>query len=199
MSTKPFVRPIGILAAVLTLASPATAQGVSPTLLGLGSGFILTRPNDHKLWGVHGRLQSYLAPAAIVRGVATLEFLRSDWSVTPVIASVGGELGVSIPGRGGGVTSPLTLGLAMFYYGAGSDVITDCRSDGRCEQRNMGYDLGFMLAATATWGLEYRVGAESLFYTDFRLYLPSGLGSNGYAGDPSAAFVGFSMGFLLAP
>ena len=129
MSTKFLTCSLGVFTAILLFASPASAQRVSPTLLGLGSGFILTRPNDRKLWGVHGRVQSYLAPAAIVRGVATLEFFRSDGALTPVIASVGGELGVSIPGRGAGVTSPLTLGLAMFYYGAGSDRFTDCRTN----------------------------------------------------------------------
>lgn len=181
MSARVLACHIGILTTTIALTSPAAAQRASPTLFGFGSGFVLTRPGNLKLWGVHGRLQSYLAPAAIVRGVATVEFLRSDGSATPLIASAGGEIGFSIPGRAAGVTSPLTLGLTTFYFGAGSE-----------------YDLGFMLAATATWGLEYRVGAESIFYTDFRLYVPSGLGSNGFAGDPSAGFVGFAMGFLFA-
>ena len=43
-------------------------------------------------------MQSYLAQAANVRGVATLEFFRSDGSIAPVIASAAGEIRLSIPG-----------------------------------------------------------------------------------------------------
>jgi hypothetical protein len=83
----------------------------------------------------------------------------------------------------------------VFYYASGRDLQTFC-SSGTCTTVNQGYDPGFLLVWTATLGFEIALARRWSLVADFALHVPSGIGNNGYAGDPHAAFPGFAVGLL---
>jgi hypothetical protein len=77
--------------------------------------------------------------------------------------------------------------------------VTYCITDDSCREWNSGYDPGFLLVITATAGLEYAIAAEFSVFLDGALHVPSGIGENGFAGDPTAAFPGLSFGLGFVP
>lgn len=193
-------RMVGIatFTALLGAAAPAVAQRPRPAV-GLGTGFVFTRPGDVKLWGVNARIHAQQTGAIAYRAYGGLEFVRSDGGSTPVIFSAGGEVGLSpYPWAKMKSLAPnLSLGGTFLYYAAGQQPITRCRASGECVEDNNGYDVGFVFAITATAGVTVPMSDRYAFYVDFRLFIPSGIGRNGFAGDPTAAFPGGQFGVLL--
>ena len=192
------------MGAVFLPSAPIAAQDdpePAPRLaVGAGTGFTVTRIEDRKVWGLNARLQSYLGQRFVYRGYASLEFAAAGDTNTPTIASLGAEIGINTE------QSPwhdffnltATVGASLVYFTSGSIPVTWCPSPESCEELNWGYDSGLALAATGTGGIELRVAPRLALYGDVRVYIPSRIGSAGYAKDPHAAFASVALGVILA-
>jgi hypothetical protein len=159
----------------------------TPVILGFGTGFTVTRIEERPLWGLNARLQSYLGRAFVYRGYASFEFAHSGDTSMPRIASVGGEIGLTTDGQTPDELRPRQAFLA-FSLAIGASI---------CHFTGTGYNSGFMLAGTGSTGLEVRLSQKLSVFGDLRVYIPSRLGSAGYASDPYAAFPGVAFGIMF--
>ena len=172
-----------LLTLVFAFSSQLSAQP-PPTLLGVGPTYILTRPGDRPLWGIGARLQSSPKLGLVYRAHGSFQFARKGPEPYPILATAGLDLGLR-SGRNLDAIS-FTLGPTLFYYPSGRDV-----------HPNHSYDLGFLLMVTANLGFELQVGSRTSAFLDYTLHVPSRIGRNGYAGDPTAAVLGLSCGLAF--
>lgn len=168
---------------VLTIGSTVHAQS-PPTLVGIGPTYTLTRPGDRPLWGIGGRWQSSPGLGLVYRGRGSFQFARKGPEPFPLLATAGIDFGVR-SGRSLDAIS-FTLGPTLFYY-----------PSGRHEQPGHSYDPGFLLMVTANLGFELGLGAGKSAFLDYTLHIPSRIGRNGYASDPTAAVLGLSCGLAF--
>jgi hypothetical protein len=180
----------------LTATSLQAHAQARQTLRGGGATFTYSRPGDRRLWGIGARLQGYPRSALIYRLRASSQFYRTG-SPDPLLFTAGVDLGVTPP-RGPQLPefSPtLTLGAGLFYYVTGRDIDSNCTSAG-CSPFNRGYDPGPLVVWTATLGFDAALTVPWSMFAEFALHVPSGIGRNGFAGDPHAAFPGFAFGLM---
>ena len=194
LSTKLTITGLTIL---LFIPPSGTVAQVGETLLGAGPTFTYSRPSTRQLWGLAARRQWYPARAVVSRVRSSVQFTRSG-SPDPLIFSGGLDLGLTVPrGASGALIAPsLTLGAGLFYYATGRDLELNCRSDGTCERLNRGYDPGLSLVWTGTLGFEFAMRPPWTGFIDIAVHVPSGIGGNGFANDPTAAFPGLSFGLM---
>jgi hypothetical protein len=120
----------------------------------------------------------------VYRAHSSFQFARKGPEPYPLLATAGLDLGVR---SGGGLDAiSFTLGPTFFYYLSGRD-----------EHSNQTYDLGLLLMITAKLGFELQVGSRTSAFMDYALHVPSGIGRNGYASDPTAAVLGLSLGLAF--
>ena len=182
--------------AIVAFAAPLHGQ-THATIIGVGPTFTLTRPGDRPLWGVGARIQSSPTGALVYRVRGSLQFVRKGQGPQPLLATAGLDFGVRTGGGLDGMS--LTLGPSLFYYATGRAIERYCITEDSCREWNRGYDPGFLLVITATAGLEYAIAAGFSVFLDGSLHVPSGIGRNGFAGDPTAAFPGLSFGLGFVP
>ena len=153
-------------------------------LIGVGPTYTLTRPGDRPLWGIGGRWQSSPRAGLVYRARGSFQFARKGPEPYPLLATAGVDFGVR-SGKGLDAVS-FTLGPTLFYYPSGNHA-----------HPGHDYDLGFLLMVTANLGFELQVGSRTSAFLDYTLNVPSRIGRNGYAGDPTAAVLGLSCGLAF--
>lgn len=189
------------IALIVVVVASSTMQAQTPApavLVGGGPTYTYTRPGDRELWGIGARLQGYPSSVLIYRLRVSSQFYRSG-SPDPLLFTGGVDVGLTLPRgpQGSDVVPSLTLGAGFFYYATGKDLQTFCTGPGgACSTVNQGYDPGPLLVFTATLGFDFALSPPWRGFADIALHAPSGLGRNGYAGDPHAAFPGLALGLL---
>ena len=187
-----------LIVACLVVAVPTRATSQAVWRFGLGPSVTLIRPGDRQLWGASGWLRKYLAPVVVIRGYGATHVVHDAGFGGPVITSVGGEIGFSVPEsyRRQTLAWTLAIGGSLVHFAGGRRMVENCGIEG-CEMLNRGYDPGFVVAATAALGVEVRTASGLAVYVDGRAHIPSRLGANGFASDPHAAFVSIAMGLVF--
>jgi len=172
-----------LAASMCAVVVPASCQ-TDGRQIGVGPTYTLTRPGDRPLWGIGGRWQSSPKLGLVYRAHGSFQFARKGPEPYPILATAGLDFGVR---SGGGLDAiSFTLGPTIFYYLSGSH-----------ENSNQTYDLGLLLMITAKLGFELQVGSRTSAFMDYALHVPSGIGRNGYASDPTAAVLGLSCGLAF--
>ena len=184
-----------ILAVGLCVGLEPLSCQTDGSVIGVGPTFTLTRPGDRPLWGIGGRWQSSPKLGLVYRARGSFQFARKGPEPYPLLATAGLDLGVR-SGKGLDAIS-FTLGPTLFYYPSGRKIDPNCASFRPCRPINRGYDLGFLLMVTATLGFELSLGERTSAFLDYTMHVPSRIGRNGFASDPTAAVLGLSCGLAF--
>ena len=182
---------------VATLLPNSGAVGQErESLFGTGPTLTYSRPGDRHLWGVGVRQQWYPRRAVVSRLRGSVQFTRSG-TPDPLLLTAGFDLGLTVPrGSTGALIAPsLTLGAGVFYYATGRAIDPNCYM-GTCNPVNRGYDPGLLLVWTGTLGFELAMRPPWSGFIDITVHAPSGIGRNGFAGDPHAGFPGLAFGLM---
>jgi len=178
------------LSLLACLAPPARSQTAPQWRL--GSGFLYSRPSG-KLWGLNLQREQMLAGPLVGRGVASVDVLGPAF-LDPLLVTVGTDIGFRA--RLAPLTGLVAIGPALAYFHAPRRIYQSCVNT-VCSTYQRGYEPGFVLAATGSAALGLRVSSDLELFTEVRMYVPSGIGRSGYAGDPHAAFVERAFGVTL--
>lgn len=191
MLPRPIVTATLSIIAFTCLLTPALAQRAPEWRV--GSGYLISRPNDTRLWGLNVQREQQVTRAVVYRSVASVDFLGSDF-LDPMLVTVGADIGLRA--RLAPLTGLIAVGPTLGHIVASRRLYTYCQG-GTCSTIQRGYEPGFLLAATASGALGLQVSSELRIFYEARVHVPSGVGRSGFAGDPHAAFVEIAFGVTL--
>lgn len=178
------------MALVLFAASPAPAQH-RPDWSG-GVGFLISRPDDERVWGPTVRREQHLTRLVVSRLIASADYI-GDSGFHPTFLSVGTDIGVRFEDDGRSVQ--VALGPTLAYFIAPRQGETICQAS--CVGVRQGYQAGPRLSATGSLAIGVRVKPQYRLFYEERGHVPFRWGRSGFTGDPNAAFVEIAMGVVL--
>ena len=181
---------IAILSSTLLLGLTSPALGQNAAEWRVGAGYLISRPNDARLWGLNVRREQRLGGLLVYRGIASVDGITLD----PTLVTVGADIGLRAH------LAPLSLlvavGPTLGYFLAPRDVYSLCQGSS-CTTVQNGYEPGLLLAATGSLSLGLQVSTDLQVFAESRAHLPSGIGRSGFSHDPHAAFVELAFGVSL--
>src|SRR6266700_6733115 len=169
------------------LAGPTLGQNAPEWRV--GAGFLISRPNDARLWGLNAQREQSLTRLIVYRSAASVDFLGLAFD--PTLITLGADVGVRL--RLAPLSAMAAVGPSVAFFAAQRHVYQTCVGSS-CSTYQRGYEPGFVLAATGSLALGLQVSSELLLFGESRMYVPSGIGRSGYASDPHAAFVELAFG-----
>ena len=180
------------LAVTLAVSRPTPVLAQGPPEWRVGTGFLISRPRDQRLWGVNAQREQRINRLIVYRGVASVDFL--GLGLDPVVSTLGADIGLRA--RLAPLSALVAIGPTLAFFAAHRHVYPICQG-ASCFNVQEGYEPGFLLAATGSMALGLQVSSELRMFSEARLHLPSGIGQSGYAKDPHAAFVELAFGVSL--
>lgn len=190
MSSRHGLQSALAIGLAIVVTTPVHAQGTPEWRV--GTGFLVSRPNDQRLWGVNVQREQRLARLVVYRGVASVDFLGLAFD--PVLVTLGADVGVRA--RLAPLTALIAVGPSLAFFGARRHVYPNCQG-ASCTTVQEGYEPGLVLAGTGSMALGLQVSSELRLFGEGRVHVPSGIGRSGYAKDPRAAFVELAFGVSL--
>ncbi len=178
----------------LTAVTTARTSAQSAPEWRVGTGFLISRPNDARLWGVNAQREQSLTRLIVYRSAASVDFLGLAFD--PTLITLGADVGVRL--RLAPLSAMVAVGPSVAFFAAQRHVYQTCIGSS-CSTYQRGYEPGFVLAATGALALGLQVSSELRLFGESRVYVPSGIGRSGYASDPHAAFVELAFGVSLLP
>jgi len=170
------------------LAGPTLGQNAPEWRV--GAGFLISRPNDARLWGLNVRREQHLSGPFVYRGIASFDGVALD----PTLVTVSTDIGLR--GHLAPLSVLIAIGPTIGYFMASRDVYSACQGSS-CSTVQNGYEPGPFLAATSSLALGLLISEDLQVFGEARAHIPSGIGRSGFAHDPHAAFVEFAFGVSL--
>ncbi len=172
--------------------APAEAQSRRSPSWRVGAGYLISRPFDAKLWGLHVRRESGFGRVGVLRYGASADFLGGG-PFNPTLALATVEVGARAGDDRGGVA--FTIGPSIGLFSSPTVAINDC--NGECTERGDQYDSGFIVVGTAVLGGYLTLSPRMQVFYEGRGHIPSRWGRAGYRGDPHAGFVEIVLGIAV--
>src|SRR5207247_2458710 len=102
------------LAICLTALTTARTSAQSAPEWRVGTGFLISRPNDARLWGVNAQREQSVTRLIVYRGAASVDFLGLDFD--PTLITLGADVGVRL--RLAPLSAMVAVGPSVAFFAA---------------------------------------------------------------------------------